>query len=242
MVIRYRFTNKLSVRKNICKRILYKIQHALHCKLHINCNILWAIILYYTTRTQMTPVDYSLEKHFNAVASRPRNKDEDTITTFDRTIFWYDRDDVARQTVPNAKKLTYEDHRKVVETAVNMMQKTTVHDIAMCILTHRYFTDYRASAFGGKGSFNTDYGFLVRKIAMLFNHTTDRVSPSTIHSRLREFTTPTLVQINHIAGIVTEMKAPSAKLTLNEWAVKFNENANESSTYAIAGLRLGIAA
>lgn len=187
----------------------------------------------------MTKTDYELEKHYKNVGLRARRKNEETLTSFDRNIFWYNKDEIFRQQKAVKSKVTYADHRKVIETAVNMMRKDTQHDIAMCILTHRYFEDYRNSVFQGKGNFTLDYSFIIVKVAMLFNPATSTVSKVNIASRLKEYTTPTLVQINHITGTVTKVNTPETSFTLNEWAVKFNEAANESTTYHLAGLAIG---
>jgi len=186
----------------------------------------------------MTSVDYQLEKHYKSIAERPQRKFEETITSFDRNIFWYNKDDVNRQVQGTRKKITYEDHRKAIEVAINVLGKSTQHDIAMCILIHRYFTDYRNNVFAGKGDFTSDYSFIVKKVGMLFNADTGRVTPINIASKLKDYTEPTLVQINHIAGTVTEVNTPDTGETLNEWAIRFNKRANESTTYHVAGLSL----
>ena len=191
----------------------------------------------------MKPTDFILEQHFKAAASRPQAKGEETITSFDRDIFWYDRDEVARQE-ENTKRAdfqstNYEDHRKVIETAVNFMRKTTEHEIAMAILTHRHFTDYRTKTFTGKGSFNTDYAFILKKINAIYNTNEARVKSSSIANKLKEFKEPTLVQLNHIAGIVTPVKVPDTGDTMNEWAIKLSAGAPESTSYMVAGLKVG---
>jgi hypothetical protein len=187
----------------------------------------------------MTKRDYLLEQHYKNIAARPQLKDEETLTRYDRNIYYYNRDEVNRQKEATPIKVTYEDHRRVVETAINMMRKDTQHDIAMCILTHRFFANYRASVFAGEGSFNEDYGFLIKKIDMLFNPTTSKVKPINTRSKLAEFTTPTLVQVNHVVGTVTKVNVPHNVKTLNEWATTFNASANSTCTYQIAGLQLG---
>jgi len=191
----------------------------------------------------MTQIDLQLEQHFRKAAQRPQRKFEETITTFDRDIFWYDRDEKLRQEEASIRngttKVTYEDHRKAVETAVNMMRKDTQHDIAMCILTHRFFANYRKNAFAGKGGFTHDYSFIIKKVAMLFDHTTERVTGGSYHSKLRDYTKPTLVQINHITGEVTPLTPPSNKFTLQDWAAKYSANAVESTSYQVAGLKIG---
>lgn len=189
----------------------------------------------------MTPIDYQLEQFYKRVAERPRRKDEDTITSFNRDIFWYDRDERYRQRdgTSNTTSFNYEEHRKAIETAVNIFRKTTVHDIAMTILTNRYFANYRNSVFAGNGNFNKDYSFLVRKASMLFNSTAGRINNINITDKLKNYDKPTLVQINHITGDVTKVLLPKTSETLNEWAIKFNRNANESTTYHIAGLKVG---
>lgn len=192
----------------------------------------------------MTNTDIALEKFFkDIVAKRPQRKNEETITSFDRDIFWYNRDELSRQADHAEKndfsKITYEDHRKVVETAVNMMCKDTQHSIAMTILTHRFFKDYRAKAFGGKGNFRTDYTFVIKKVGMIFNPTSGRINNISLLSKLQEYTKPTLIQINHITGDVTEVNPPGDKFTLNEWAIKYNASANESTSYRLVGMKVG---
>ena len=195
----------------------------------------------------MTPTDFALETFFKkTVAKRPQRKNEETITRWDRDVFWYDRDELSRQ-ADRAEKLndtrvTYEDHRKAIETAVNILRKDTQHDIAMTILTNRFFKDYRAKVFAGEGSFKIDYSFLVVKIGTVFNPTTSRITggnTTSLASKISQFTTPTLIQINHITGTVSTVTVPGTKFTLNEWAVKFNENANESTSYRVAGMKVG---
>lgn len=196
----------------------------------------------------MTTTDFELEKFFkNTVAKRPQRKNEETLTSFDRDIFWYDRDELSRQADRaeelKGERITYEDHRKVIETAVNMMRKDTQHDIAMTILTHRFFKDYRAKTFAGEGSFRTDYTFLISKVAMIFNPFTSRItgtSSTSLAGKLTQYTEPTLVQINHITGTIKEIKSPSDKFTLNEWAIRLNENASASTSYRVAGMKVGV--
>ena len=188
----------------------------------------------------MTSTDYLLEQFYKKAAEKPGRKNEETITSFNRDIFWYDRDERYRQvnnTVTNST--SYEDHRKAIETAVNIFRKTTVHEIAMFILTNRYFANYRNNVFSGNGSFNKDYSFLVKKASMLFNATSGRVNHINIADKLKSFSKPTLVQINHITGDITRVSLPRTTETLNEWAIKFNENSCESTTYHVAGLKLG---
>lgn len=195
----------------------------------------------------MIQTDFILENFLrNTVAKRAQRKNEDTITTFDRDIFWYDRDELERQAdradTLSDTRITYEDHRKVIETAVNMMRRETQHDISMAILTHRFFKDYRAKVFSGEGSFRLDYGFLVTKVAMIFNAATSRVTGNSVSiaGKLAQYTVPTLVQINHITGSVQSVSVPTGNdITLNEWAQRFNDNANESTSYRVAGLKVG---
>ena len=189
----------------------------------------------------MTSLDVQLEQFYKSIGDRPPRKNEETLTHFDRAIYWYDKDELSRQadraSANTYTKITYEDHRKSVETAVNIMRKSTQHEIAMCILTHRFFKDYRAKVFAGEGSFVTDYSFLISKIAMLFNPTTNTIKRVSIASKLKEYTTPTLVQINHISGDVSSVNVPSCK-TLNEWASALNQGAPESTSYRLAGLKI----
>jgi hypothetical protein len=190
----------------------------------------------------MTPTDLLLEQHYRNIGNRPPRKGEETITTFNRDIFWYDRDELSRQAdaaeASTLSRITYEDHRKAIETAVNMLHKRTQHDIALAILTHRFFKAYRAKAFAGEGNFIYDYGFLVSKIGMIFNENSGTVKSTTIAAKLRSYTVPTLVQINHIAGTVKKVNTPDLDLPLNEFAIKFNKAANESTSYRVAGMAI----
>ena len=43
-------------------------------------------------------IDYYLERHCIRIAERPQRKGEDTLTHFNRDIFWYNRDNIKRQT------------------------------------------------------------------------------------------------------------------------------------------------
>jgi len=189
----------------------------------------------------MTIRDVQLEEFYrNTVAKRPQRKNEETLTSFNRDIYWYDKDELRRQAVKATQvKINYSDHRKVIEIAVNMMRKNTQHDIAMCILTHRFFKEYRTTAFKGKGNFKEDYTFIIKKVGAIFNPSSGSVKRINITAKLNEFTIPTLVSVNHIVGQVTPIKIPNDKLTLNEWAIKYSENAVESTSYMVAGLKLG---
>jgi len=187
----------------------------------------------------MTIRDTILEEFYKTIPNKPVSKNDTSLCSFDRNIYYYDRDEVARQAELaecTPEKITYEDHRKAIETAVNMMRKDSQHDIAMNILTHRFFKNYRARAFRGNGSFTEDYSFLITKIAMVFNYTTGTVNRINLPSSLKSYTEPTLVQINHITGTVTEVNVPGNKFTLNEWQSKFSAQANESTTYRLVGI------
>lgn len=187
----------------------------------------------------MTTTDLQLEQHYKAVGNRPPRKFEETITSWNRDAFWYNRDKSVREI--NNVNTTYEDHRKVIETAINIMGKTTQHDIAMCILTNRFFANYRASVFGKEKNFITDYTFLVKKIGVLFNPTTGTIKSSTIHSKLQEYTEPTVVQLNHLAGRVTDVFIkPKDNETLNELAQRLSQGSPESTTYMVAGMKVGM--
>jgi len=190
----------------------------------------------------MTTIEYELEQHYKSIAKRPLRKDEDTITKFDRNIYLYNIDEVPRQQEANERAIkqttNYEDHRKVVETAVTMLKQHTQHDIAMTILTHRFFADYRSKTFAGKGNFTIDYTFIIKKVGALFSHNTETVTKSSIAMKLAEYTKPTLVQVNHLAGIVSEVSKLPWNTTLNDQAIKLNFGAPESTSYMVAGLKL----
>ena len=190
----------------------------------------------------MTPLQFRLEKLYKRIADRPLRKFEETITTFDRNIYLYNIDEIPRQLEANERATVqttnYEDHRRAVETAVNILRKETQHEIAMAILTHRFFATYRSNTFAGKGSFYSDYTFIISKVAALFSNTTSKVVKSSIAASLAQYKKPTLVQVNHLAGIVTEVTLPNWDDTLNTMAIKYNQAAPESITNIVAGLKL----
>jgi len=185
----------------------------------------------------MTRLDLELEKFYKSIAGRPKGKDEETNTYFDRNIYYYDRDEVNRQIPTSDSRVTYEDHRKAISTATTIFRKTTQHDIAMCILTDRYFTVYRNKAFQGLGGFVQDYSFLIRKIGMV-QEPSGIVHSFNLASKLAEFTEPTVVQINHIVGIVKPVNLPTTQ-SLGTWVSALNASANESTTYRLVGLKIG---
>jgi len=184
---------------------------------------------------QITERDLQLEKFFNdTVAKRPQRKNEETITWWDRQVFWYDKDEVARQSrdvAANPAKVTYEDHRIAVETAVTIFGAKSSHQIAMEILSSRHFRPYRAKAFKGMGTFHNDYSFLIKKIGVLFNHHKAHIIHSSAATKLAAMEGPALVQINHITGSVTKVILPKSSNSLDRWAVLFNSGAPESTTY-----------
>ena len=184
----------------------------------------------------MKNIDYILEEFYKSIPNRPKDKNDETITTFNRDIFWYDRDNVSRQTFKK-EKLTFEDHRKAVSTAVHILHKETPHEVALAILSHRFFEDYRNRLFGGKGNFYHDYSLLIRKISALFNGSNSQfIVINNLNSKLAEYTTPTLVSINHINGDVSEVKNLPPVYSLLEWANKLNAGAVSSTTYRVVGL------
>jgi len=191
----------------------------------------------------MTELDIKLEELYKAIPDKPKDKNDESITKWDRNVYLYDRDEVARQADAVERNGTgnysYANHRQAVETAVNMLHKNTSHDIAMCILTHRFFKDYRNTVFAGEGTFYSDYTFVIKKIEMLFNNTTNRLVTVNISSKLAAFGKPTLVQVNHIMGIVKPVTIPTTLGTLQQSAHKLNLGAPESTTYMIAGMQLG---
>ena len=190
----------------------------------------------------MTATDYKLMDFFqNTVAKRPQRKFEETITYFDRDMYLYDKDPSVKEynlDKVDLSKVPYEEHRKVIETAISILHKRTPRDIAMAILTHRYFKNYRIKVFTKTSTFNNDYSFLLSKINMMFNTSTQSLHKVNISSKLAAFKTPTLVQINHATGTVTQVKVPSNKFTLNEWAQKFNFGAPASTTYGVYGISI----
>jgi len=176
--------------------------------------------------------------HQNLVHKRASGG-SDTITYTDRRIFWYINDEVARQEAiaerEDLGRVTYEDHRKAIETAVYVLKQTTQKDIALTIMSHRFFKLYRAKAFRGDGDFYTDYSFLVTKVGMIFTANTSKIVPISAAAKLQAYTEPTLVQINYITGTTKPITLPKSKLTLQQWCDKFNSQANESTVYHVAG-------
>jgi len=184
---------------------------------------------------EITERDMQLEAFFkNTVATRPQRKFEETITWWDRRVFWYDKDEVARQARDVAKdntKVTYEDHRIAVETAVSIFGAKSPHSIAMEILSSRHFRPYRAKAFGGVGTYNNDYSFIIKKISVLFNPHKAHIIRSSAATKLAAMEGPALVQINHITGDVTKVVLPKSTNTIARWEALFNMSAPESTTY-----------
>lgn len=172
-------------------------------------------------------------------AKKPR---QEVITRFDRDIYYYNRDEVTRQdkaaSAGATDRVTYEDHRRAINVAVNMFRKSASNEIAMCILTHRYFKDYRTKVFLGKGTFITDFQFIIKRVGMIFDDNTSRIIPANIKAKLEIFTKPTLVQINFIIGAVDVITPTSTKFTLAQWAERYNANAPESTKYIVAGIKI----
>jgi len=182
----------------------------------------------------MTSTDIKLEEFYASIALRPPRKNETTITTFERDIYYYSRD--VEFTPQTDRVVNYEDHRKAIETAVNIFRKHTQHSIAILILTHRYFKKYRDIAFSDNGDFSKDYSDIIRRIALLLNNTTGTTTFIDIRSKLIGFAEPTLVQINHVTGEVKAIDIPETKNTKNEWAIKFNFGCSPTSSYRVAGM------
>lgn len=189
----------------------------------------------------ITAHDIQMEKLLREASAAPRYKGATHTVRFDRDIFYYNKDEVERQKVLADRiadaKVTYEDHIKAVNTARFMLGKDTAAEIAMAILTHRWFKDYRARAFKGSGSFREDFGFVVSRVGNIVNHRTGAVIKPDIKKRLEEYTEPTLVQINHLANSIEIIQVPGT-LPLQEWASKLNKEASETTTYVVAGRRL----
>ena len=64
----------------------------------------------------MELLDYQLERFYKESAARPKRKFEETETSFDRRVYWYDRSELIRQAdkANTDRRITYEDHRKAV--------------------------------------------------------------------------------------------------------------------------------
>lgn len=189
----------------------------------------------------ITKRDLEIEKLLREMSEKPLPKNAKHTVRFDRDIFYYNKDELARQTRLAERvegvKVTYEDHVKVVKEARFMLGKETQAEIAMAILSHRWFKNYRAAAFKGTGSFREDFSFVLSKIGNIVDHRTSKIVPPEVKGKLEAFTKPTLVQVNHLAGTV-EVITPPAVLTLQEWAVKFNAEASEANTYIVAGRKI----
>ena len=189
----------------------------------------------------ITQRDLEIEKLLKEMSEKPLHKNATHTVRFDRDIFYYNRDEVERQKMladrqPDAK-VTYEDHIKAVKTARFVLGKDTQAEIAMVILSHRFFKDYRAKAFKGTGSFREDFSFIVSRVGNILDHRTTKIIPADIQTKLSGYKDPTLVQVNHLVGTIETVKV-SAALTLQEWANKFNAGASETTTYAVAGRTL----
>lgn len=190
----------------------------------------------------ITKIDLAKEKALKEWADQTPSKNQKHTRHFNRDQFYYNLDEIERQAVIAARtpgiRVTYEDHIKAVKTARFVLNKDNQHDIVMCILSHRWFKDYRAKAFKGNGSFKEDFAFVAAKIGNIVDTTATKIIPTDTHEKLAKFTTPTLVQVNHLAGTVQKVKVNTHTSTLQEWAKKFNEGASETTTYIVAGRKL----
>ena len=183
----------------------------------------------------MKQTNLHLEQFYKAISKRPNHKHETTITTFNRDIFWYNIDvDESQDIQPGTA--TYEDHRKAVTSAVVLLHKNTPHDIAIAILTHRFFKHYREQLFGSTRNFTLDYSTLLTKIDLLYNPAKGFRKYN--NQSTLAFDKPTLVQTNFVTGEMQSITVPSNVKTLNEWAITFNANAPESTRYSVKGLQL----
>lgn len=183
-------------------------------------------------------IDARLEQHLINIAKRPQRKFEETLTSFNRDIFWYSHGVEPGHQQINPK-INYETHRKMIETAVTVLKADTPHDIALKLLMHRFFSEYRKSVFIQSGTFTEDFSYMLKKVDLIFNVSTGMIRRVNIQEKLAEYKTPTLVQINHATGTVSKVTVPNMNFTLNEWAIKFNNVANETTSYHIAGLTIG---
>lgn len=174
------------------------------------------------------------EELFRRMAERPRRKGEDTITRFDRDIYYFDKDRASRNysSIADESRVTYEDHRRAVETAVNMLNKRNPYDITMSILFHRFFTDYRSKVFVDEGSFHSDFTYVNYKVSTLFNFETNTVPMFNMSKRLDGIERPALVSVNHATGTVKKLNLPEIN-SLKVWAVKLNAASSETTTYLV---------
>ena len=190
----------------------------------------------------ITKQDILLEKLLREASDAPRYKGATHTVTFSRDIFYYNKDEVERQRAlaerSDDTRVTYEDHIKAVKTARFMLHQETQADIAMTILTHRWFKDYRAKAFKGTGSFKEDFAFVVTRVGNILDHKTSKIIPVDVMDKLKDITEPTLVQVNHLVSSIETVDVSTRVLTLQEWATKFNVGASESITYVVAGRKL----
>jgi hypothetical protein len=189
----------------------------------------------------ITKRDLQIEKLLREMGDKPPHSNATHTVRFDRDIFYYNKDEVARQARLAERidgvRMTYEDHIRAIKIARHMLGKDTQADIAMAILSHRYFKDYRAKAFKGKGSFREDFTFIVTKVGNVLDTKTSRIIPPDVTAKLNEYKEPTLVQINHLIGSIQTVKTPTT-LSLQDWATKLNAGASETTTYAVAGRKL----
>ncbi len=191
----------------------------------------------------LTKEDLAKEQGLIEWAAQPTGKYQTHVRQFNREQFYYNLDEVARQAVIAARtpdaKVTYADHIKAVKTARFMLNKDNQHAIIMSILSHRWFKDYRAKAFKGTGSFTEDFSFVAARVGNIVDSNTAKIIPADIQDRLASFTEPTLVQVNHLASTVEKVKlSTTPNLTLQDWVKLYNENASETTTYVIAGIKL----
>lgn len=157
--------------------------------------------------------------------------------SFSLAVFLYDKDEVRRQKehVTQGLRITYEDHISVITTARYELKNETSLEIAKAILTHRYFKAYRANTFQGKGSFLKDLQFILQRIGPVYSHKDSKLITKDVTGLVKQFTVPTLVQVNHLASIVSPVTVPNIGKSLEDWAILFNKEAPESTVYVVAG-------
>jgi len=185
---------------------------------------------------KITPRDLAIAK---ALKRNPSKATFSTDTSFTMDTYLYNKDEVLRQkeAFKKGKRVTYEDHMSVINTAKTILKKDTQLSIAKAILTHRYFKDYRINTFKGQGNYLKDLQFILLRVGNIFDAKTTKVKAYDTSETLKKYLEPTLIQINYLAKTTSKVILPTdTKLSLQEWAEKFNRNASETTTYTVIGI------
>jgi len=178
------------------------------------------------------------EQYLKDWANQPKSKNQTHERVFDRDLYYYSLDEKARQAEilnrqPNSK-VTYADHVKAARTAKVIFGANSQYEAIKCILTHRWFKDYRAKTFKGEGTLQDDFKFLAQRIGNIISSKTSKIIPPNIKDKIAKITTKKLVQVNYLTGSIENVKLPKdTKKTLQEWAQMFNEDSSETTVYII---------